>query len=337
MKEFYEVLGLTPEASEEEVKKAYKELSRKFHPDRNPADKEAEEKFKKVQEAYEFIKDPEKYKKQKLKNTTPYSEAYTEMSPEFGSVFGDMFGFSNKKDSKGKDIYSSLELTLEEVATGVTKTIMVDQRVACEKCTGLGYLEFKACGKCSGSGKLFVKQVPFNIFSTCNYCNGTGRAGQIPCVPCKGEGSTISSNKELVVKIPIGIEHGSQLRVAGFGYPMKGGKPGILLFDIKVKPHPLFKKSGFDLHIDIPISYAELVLGTEILVPCLSGNKVNLKIPAGTNFETIFRVKNMGISNEEDKGDMICNLVLNIPKKVDEEYKSLMQKLLDKDKIERKF
>lgn len=323
LSEYYKILGLSPNASKEEIKKAYNKLSFQFHPDRNPSDSDAEEKFKQIQEAYDIINNPDKYYK---KNNNNY--------PEFSSIFEEMFGFGKKnKTKKGRDVFENIELTLEDISKNSEKEITVHKREFCPVCTGIGFSEYKPCTKCSGSGKTYVKQMPFTIYTNCNLCNGSGRAGQVDCNDCKGEGSKIIDSVKVIVKIPAGIDDGMSLKLGGYGHPCQDGVSGDLYVKVNIKKHKLFTKDGLNLHIDVPVSYGELVLGTIIEIPLLNKDRVKLMIPAGTNQETVFRIKNMGI----DGGDIFCHLVLNIPKKINEDYKKLMKSIVELDKIDKRF
>lgn len=317
--DFYSVLGIKPGVSEQEIKKAYRKLALKYHPDRNPGDKESEKKFKDVQQAYESLKN--------------------QKSQQPPQGFWDFMHSGRRRPvNRGKDIHSSLEVNLNEVCTGVIKTILIDQKVPCKSCEGTGDKEWQACSKCSGVGRTFVRKSPFNIHMTCDLCNGEGRAGHHPCSDCEN-GLVKVGEREVKIDVPKGVAHGMQIRAAGLGNPTINGRTGDLYITVLVKQHEYFTRSNSDLYIEIPVSYAELVMGTDVTIPCPDGKKVCVTIPPKSNPDTDFVVKNMGlpIVGARGRGNLHVILSLHVPEDLDEDYEELMDELLLLDQVDRSF
>lgn len=309
----YKVLGIERTATQEEIKAAYRKKAMEFHPDRNPGDKEAERKFKEMQAAYDVLGDPtQKARYDGSFNTNTHGPGYR----PFNNMWDSVFTHSQAAPvERGRNIQINVEITLEQVLSGVTKNITVPKRDKCSKCDGQGYTEYKPCATCHGSGKTAIKQSPFNIWMSCGACRGTGRSGTISCGGCSGQGFMNNGTVELSVKIPPGVETGHNLRLAGYGEPSRKaeGQPGDLSVILIVKEHKLFKRHGVNLTYEYPVGYAELCLGGTIEIPTLTGTAV-VTIPPNTVDYTQFRLKGMGLPYfHGGKGDLVVIVKLTMP------------------------
>ena len=372
-RDFYEVLGLKKGASEDEIKSAFRKMALKYHPDRNPGDKEAEEKFKEVNEAYSILSDPEKKSKY-----DQFGHAGVDPNSGFGGggfggfggfdfgggggqwngsfedifdMFGGMFsggGFGGRASSRrtgpqrGRDLQRNITIEFEEAAFGAKKEVSVTKLVKCKKCNGEGTAEGttkRTCTKCNGTGTVTtVQQTAFGQFQNtraCPDCKGQGFIIDTPCPDCKGQGS-VKKTIKINVDIPAGVDTGSVIPIKGQGEPgTNNGPSGDLYIVIEVKPHKMFKRSGENLYLQVPISFDQAALGAEIVVPTLE-NKVMYKIPAGTQPNTVFRLKNKGIKNVRTgkPGDLYVEVILEVPTKLNgKQKKSIeeMAKVVDKD------
>lgn len=360
-RDYYEVLGLKKGAGEAEIKKAFRKMALKYHPDKNPGDKKAEEKFKEINEAYGILSDPEKKEKYDR-----FGHAGVDPNAGFGgsggfsgggfggggfedifSAFGDMFGgggFSGfggfggaarKGPMKGRDLQKSLSITFKEAAFGTKKTLKITKYVRCGTCGGEGNApgsEKKSCPKCGGTGQVHtVQNTPFGRFenvSTCPDCGGSGEIIDKPCPDCHGTGK-VRKTVEIRVDIPAGVDNGTIIPIHGQGEPGENGGPaGDFYVVISVKPHDLFKRDRDDLFIDIPINFAQAALGDEIVVPTLA-EKVSYKVPAGTQPGTVFRLKGKGVRNVRSgrMGDLYVKVVLEVPTKLNSEQKKKIKEM----------
>jgi len=348
-RDFYEVLGVAKNSSEEDIKKAYRKLAMKYHPDRNPDSKGAEDKFKEAKEAYEMLSDP-----QKREAYDRYGHAGVDpnmggggggfgaggaggFADAFGDIFGDIFGGGARGGGRsagpqvyrGADLRYNLEITLEQAAHGFDTTIRVPSWDACEPCNGSGAkagTSATTCPTCNGQGQVRMQQGFFSIQQTCPKCHGTGKFIATPCPSCTGAGR-IKRNKTLEVKIPAGIDDGMRIRSSGNGEPgMNGGPPGDLYVEIHIKQHAVFQRDGDDLHCEIPISYTKAALGGEIEVPTLNG-KASFTIPEGTQTGKTFRLRSKGIKGVRSgyAGDLFCHVVIETPVKLTERQKDLLR------------
>ncbi|MFC7299071.1 molecular chaperone DnaJ [Herminiimonas aquatilis] len=342
-RDFYEILGLAKNASDEEIKKAYRKLAMKHHPDRNPDSKGAEDKFKEAKEAYEMLSDP-----QKRDAYDRYGHAGVDpnmggggggggFADAFGDIFGDIFGQAGggrggragPQVYRGADLRYNLEITLEQAAHGYDTTIRVPSWDSCETCDGSGAKPGTApitCTTCGGHGQVRMQQGFFSVLQTCPKCHGSGKINPSPCTACSGAGK-IKRNKTLEVKIPSGIDDGMRIRSSGNGEPgMNGGPPGDLYVEIRIKQHPMFQREGDDLHCEIPISFAKAALGGEIEVPTLSG-KASFTIPEGTQSGKTFRLRSKGIKGVRSgyAGDLFCHVVVETPVTLTERQKELLR------------
>ncbi len=358
-RDYYEVLGLKKGASEDEIKKAFRKMALKYHPDKNPGDKTAEEKFKEVNEAYSILSDPEKkklYDQFGHAGVDPnagfggagggfggFGGSYDDIFDMFGNMFGGGFGgFGGRAQRngpmKGRDIQKAMTITFEEAAFGVKKDIIVNKHVECASCHGEGTApgtSKQQCPKCGGSGQIHTTQrTPFGQFSNvqpCDRCGGTGQVIETPCPDCGGTGH-IKKNVTISVSIPAGVDNDSIIPLRGQGEPgVNGGPAGDLYIVISVKPHKVFKRKGTDLQLEIPISFDQAALGAEIIVPTLE-DKIKYKVPAGTQPGTKFRIKGKGVPNVRNgrKGDLYIKVNLEVPTKLDSEQKKAIEEMSKK-------
>ncbi|MBQ1528693.1 MAG: molecular chaperone DnaJ [Clostridia bacterium] len=353
-RDYYEVLGLQKGASEADIKKAFRKMALKYHPDKNPGDKTAEEKFKEVNEAYSILSDPEKkklYDQFGHAGVDPnagfggagggfggFGGSYDDIFDMFGNMFGGGFGgFGGRAQRngpmKGRDLQKAMTITFEEAAFGVKKDIQVNKHVECSTCHGTGAApgtSKQQCPKCGGSGQIHTTQrTPFGQFSnvsTCDRCGGTGEIIETPCPDCNGSGH-IRKNVKINVNIPAGVDNDSIIPLRGQGEPgVNGGPAGDLYIVISVKPHKMFKRKGSDLQLEIPISFEQAALGAEIIVPTLE-EKIKYKVPAGTQPGTKFRIKGKGVPNVRNgrKGDLYIKVNLEVPTKLNAEQKKAVE------------
>ncbi len=347
-RDLYEVLGVTKDASADDIKKAYRKLAMKYHPDRNPDDKSAEEKFKEVQSAYEILADD-----QKRGAYDRYGHAAFEaggggfgagaagaggasFSDIFGDVFGDIFGGGGRQrggPQRGADLRYTLEISLESAVRGTKVQIKVPKLEICETCEGSGAKKGTqpvTCTTCKGQGQVRVQQGFFTLQQTCPACRGRGKQIKDPCPSCRGQGR-VQKQKNLQVNIPAGVDNGDRIRLAGEGEAgPQGGPAGDLYVQVSVLPHEFFEREGNDLHCDVPISFVDAALGGELEVPTMDG-RVKLKIPAETQTGKLFRVRGKGVPNVRGGagGDLICRVVVETPVKLNNKQKELLRAFQD--------
>jgi len=345
-RDYYEVLGLTKDASEQDITKAYRKLAMKYHPDRNNGGdaKESEEKFKEAKEAYEALSDASKraaYDRfghaglgQGAGGFGGGPEGFSGFADAFGDIFSDIFGGGRGGRSavyRGADLRYSMDITLEQAAEGFATEIRVPSWDTCETCSGSGAkpgTSPKTCGTCGGAGNVRLSQGFFSIQQTCPTCRGAGKVIADPCATCSGAGR-VKKNKVLEVTIPEGIDEGQRIRLSGKGEPgMNGGPPGDLYVEIHLKPHAVFQRDGDDLHCEVPIGFTTAALGGEVEVPTLSG-KANLEIGEGTQSGKTYRLRGKGIKGVRSSypGDLYCHVSVETPVRLSEKQKKLLREL----------
>lgn len=336
-KDYYELLGVGRNAEDAEIKKAYRKLAMKHHPDRNPDDKDSEEKFKEIQKAYAILSD-----KQKRAAYDQFGHAGVEGGGAsgfggFGDVFEDIFenifsgGRRQQRQSRGQhgaDLQIQVQLILEEAAAGKQVEISVPKHSSCTACSGSGAKKGtspKTCETCGGMGQVRIQQGFFSIQQTCPNCHGEGRVVSDPCPSCHGQGR-VRETKKLTVKIPPGVDNGDRVRLNGEGEAgLHGGPPGDLYVQVSVKLHAIFERHDSDLHCEVPISFVTATLGGEIEVPTLGG-RVTLKIPAETQTGKSFRLRGKGMKSVRGHatGDLLCKVVVETPVHLSREQKDLL-------------
>ena len=356
-RDYYEVLGLNKGASDDEIKKAYKKQARKYHPDLNPDNKEAEEKFKEVNEAYEVLSDPNKksrYDQFGHAGVDPNFGAggygggfdggfdFGDLGDIFGSFFGGGFAGGGRRTNpnapqRGESIRLSLSITFEEAAFGCEKDVTVERMDQCGTCHGNGCAPGttpETCPDCHGTGQVQVRrQTPMGVFATtspCGRCGGKGKIIHQPCSDCKGTGS-VRKRKTIKASIPAGIDNGQTISIRGQGHAGKNGGPaGDLLITITVKPHDLFRREGTSVLCDAPITFAQAVLGAELEIPTIDG-KVKYDLPEGTQSGTTFRLKGKGIPsiNGRGRGDQYVTVYIETPKNLNKEQKEALKKFAE--------
>ncbi len=341
-RDYYEVLGLARGATDDEVKKAYRKAAMKHHPDRNPGDKQAEEKFKEVSEAYEVLSNAEKraaYDAHGHAGLDPSMGGFgaggfnqgANFSDIFGDVFGDIFGGGrgSQRSNRGADLRYTLEISLEDAVHGAKVTIKVPTMVPCESCSGSGARRGSSpvpCTTCNGRGEVRMQQGFFSVQQTCPSCRGRGRMIKDPCPDCRGQGR-VENIRSLEVKIPAGVDSGDRIRLAGEGEEAaQGGTPGDLYVQIAVKEHKLFKREGADLFCEVPVGFVDAALGGELEIPTLDG-RVKLKIPEGTQSGRLFRLRGKGVAPVRGggPGDMLVRVSVETPVKLNKHQKELLR------------
>ncbi len=344
-RDYYEVLGVDRNASNSDIKKSYRRLAMKHHPDRNPDDAKAEASFKEAKEAYEILTHPDKrpaYDQFGHAGVDGASGMGGGFNPAdafgdvFGDVFGDIFGGGRRSRSnvyRGADLRYELPLELDKAVFGETLNITIPTLVGCETCDGSGAKKGTSpvtCSTCGGDGQVRMQQGFFSVQQTCRTCRGTGQVIQDPCSECRGRGR-IKRNKTLAVKVPPGVDDGDRIRLSGEGEAgHNGGPPGDLYVDIRVRPHPIFERAGPDLSCIVPISFVTAALGGNVQVPTLDG-EVNLKIPAETQSSKVFRLRGKGVRPVRSgvTGDLFCRIEVETPVKLDAKQKDSLNKFND--------
>jgi molecular chaperone DnaJ len=335
-RDYYEVLGVPREADAATLKRAYRELALKYHPDQNPDDPEAETRFKEVSEAYTVLSDPEtrmRYDRRGFDGVGGDGGfgvdvgAFTQL---FEGLFGDLLG-KRKAKMPGRDLRYTLELTFAEAALGVKKVITFPARVDCESCGGTGgkggAQGLKPCGSCGGKGEVKVQQGFFSLSKKCVTCGGSGTVVATPCDVCRGAG-TVEKEREFEVSIPAGTEDGSTRRVAGQGEPgRRGGAPGDLNVIVRIKPHPIFRREGDVVACDVPVSLIQAALGAVVPVPTLDG-PVEMRVPPGTQSGTLFRLRGKGIGGKAGgRGDAHVRVLVETPTNLSAQQRGLLEEL----------
>jgi len=344
-RDYYEILGINRSASDQELKGAYRKLALKFHPDRNPNNPDAEEKFKEAAEAYSVLSDPEKRRTYDAYGHAGLGAAASQgFNPDafsdFADIFGDFFGFGDlfgsggrrrTRAQRGEDVRYDLEITFEDSMQGLEAEIQVPRMEPCTRCNGTGAEAedgWTTCSTCRGRGEVFYQQGFLSIRRTCGQCGGRGKILRRPCKECKGEAFR-QVNKKLKVKIPAGVDSGMKLRVGGEGQPgANGGPPGDLYVFLAVQPHAVFERKEYDLHCTVPVNVGQAALGTEIHVLTFDGLQT-LKVPEGVQSGETLRLRGRGVPlvNGAGRGDLIVHLEVRTPTKLSREQRRLLEQL----------
>jgi molecular chaperone DnaJ len=349
-RDYYELLGVTRDTPAEEVKKAYRKLAVKYHPDKNPGDKAAEEKFKEISEAYEVVSDPQK---KQMYDQFGHSAGAGQagggngfegfggggsMNDIFGDIFGDLFGAGGQRGGRsrrrggapGADIKTQVDITFEEAAKGTEKVLSIPKNVGCKPCSGSGAkpgTQPETCRTCQGRGEVAYQQGFFAISRPCSDCQGTGQKIANPCTECRGSGK-IRTKSQIAVKIPAGIDTGQRLKLTNEGEAgERGGLPGDLYVVINILPHDLYTREEADVLCDMPITFVQAALGAELEVPTLDG-KVKMKIPEGTQSHKVLRLKGKGMPylGSPSRGDQLVRVIIETPTKLTKEQKEILKK-----------
>jgi molecular chaperone DnaJ len=340
-RDYYEILGVPRTATDEDLKKAYRQMALKYHPDRNPGNKEAEAKFKEASEAYAVLSDKTKRAQydqfghvEGNGGVGPDFGAFSGFGDIFGDIFSDFFGGPGARrprggPARGSDLQYNMEITFEQAAHGFSTEVNIPRLETCDTCGGIGARSAKdveVCSQCHGTGQMRVQQGFFSVATTCSRCRGAGRIITSPCPTCHGEGRQRKTRK-LRVTIPPGVDTGARLKLAGEGeHGPNGGPPGDLYIAISVQPHPFFQREDYDIISEVPITFVQAILGADIQVPTLEG-KVELKIPPGTQSNKVFRLRGKGIAHVRGggKGDQYVRVVVELPSAISEKQRELLR------------
>ena len=350
MKDYYDILGVSKDASPDDLKRAFRQLALKYHPDRNPDNKESEEKFKEINEAYSCLSDPQKrahYDRFGSAEGMGGGFSNAGFGDIFEDIFGDFFGnFSGtrrQRPSKGSDLRYDLGISLSEAVFGTEKNLDFPKLEICKECGGNGSEPGKSpetCPSCKGTGQVRFQQGFFSVSKSCGKCQGTGKKITHPCKKCRGTGR-IQEQKNISLKIPAGVDSGTRLRISGEGEPGDfGGPHGDLYVVLNVEEHPFFKREGTEIYCEVPISFPQAALGTEIEVPTLDGT-TKIKIPAGTQSGKLFTVKGKGAPHvgRQQRGNQIVRVYVEVPTKLTARQKELLEEFssINGDEISKGF
>jgi len=360
-KDYYQVLGVPKNATAAEIKKAYRKLAQQHHPDANPGNAQAEERFKQISAAYDVVGDADKrtqYDQVREMATSGFGpggpggpgragggfggfpgggRVRFEDLGDLGDLFGGLFGSGGRvraQPARGADLEADVTITFDGAMDGTTVPVRVSGPAPCETCSGSGAApgtSATTCSRCGGAGAVAVNQGPFQMSQTCPNCHGSGRVVQTPCPTCRGSGSQRRA-RSFQVRIPPGVRDGAKIRLAGRGEPgPAGGQAGDLFVRVAVRPHAFFGRRGADLTLDLPLTYPEAALGANVQVPTLDG-PVTMKVPAGTPSGKTFRLKGKGAPRRGGRGDLLVTVGVEVPQKVSKQEKALLKQLMDEEK-----
>lgn len=359
-KDYYHVLGVPKNATAAEIKKAYRKLAQKHHPDANPGNAQAEERFKEISAAYDVVGDADKRKQYDEVREMAASgfgaggfpggagggfpggfpgggRVRFEDLGDIGDLFGGLFGGGGRvraQPARGADLEAGVTVTFDEAMEGTTVPLKVSGPASCETCGGSGAAPGTSpttCARCGGAGAIAVNQGPFQMSQTCPSCHGSGRVVQTPCQACRGSGSR-RRTRSLQVRIPAGVRDGAKIRLAGRGEPgPAGGQPGDLFVSVSVRPHAFFGRKGADLTLELPLTYPEAALGAHVQVPTLDG-PVTMKVPSGTPAGKTFRLKGKGAPKRGGRGDLLVTVEVEVPQKLSKQEKRLLEELQEQEK-----
>ncbi len=352
-RDYYEVLGVSRDAGEDELKKAYRKLALQYHPDRNPDDPEAEERFKEASEAYAILSDPEKRRSYDRfgfagvgtdgGGARAYGGDFGDLggfADVFNDLFGDLFGGAPRggarrrgRGQRGADLRYNLEIGLEDVLHGLESQLKLPKMRTCTTCQGSGAApgtQPERCGQCQGTGQVLIQQGFFRISRPCDVCGGLGEVIRDRCRDCRGSGR-IEGQQTINVRVPPGVDDGTRLRLSGEGEAgISGGPPGDLYVALSVKPHPFFERDGIHLHCEVPIPFVTAALGGEVEVPTLEG-KVNLRVPEGTQSGKVFRLRGKGLPSlrGDGRGDQLVRMFVEVPSKLSGRQRELLERFAE--------
>jgi molecular chaperone DnaJ len=343
VKNYYETLGVDKKASQDEIKKAFRKLARKYHPDLNPGDKTSEHKFKELNEAYDVLGDEKKRADYDQFGRSPFEaggpgfdyRAYTSGDKfefgGFGDIFSDLFGAERgyeRAGVKGPDLVMRLEMTLEEAFTGVTRPVTFNREAYCTNCGGTGAETFRQCEKCKGTGKIAMAKGFFKMAQPCDVCGGTGKQITRACRVCNGSGKVFHT-ESIKIKIPAGADNGSRVRVKGMGGAGQAGGPaGDLQIEIAIKPHPLFTRKDNDIYFELPVTFGEAALGTKIEIPTIDGYAA-MTLPAGTQSGQKFKLAKKGFPSTKsgERGNQYVTIKIAVPKNIPEKARTAISEI----------
>ncbi len=342
-RDYYEVLGVSRSADKVEIKRSYRSLALKYHPDKNQGDKEAEEKFKEATEAYQVLSDDNSRAKYDQYGHSAFEQGagmggfgdFSGFEDIFGDIFSSFFGGNmqggRSRGESGADLSYDLDIEFEEAVFGIEKEIKLRRRVVCDECGGTGAekgSKIETCSQCRGTGQVRIQQGFFTLSRTCPQCNGSGQIIKNKCQSCRGTGRKVSENS-LKVKVPAGIDDGQRLKLRGEGESgINGGTSGDLYVNIRVRNHKIFKREGAELFYEVPVNYTSLVLGGDVEIITLEGKEI-LKIPAGTPADKVFRLKNRGVQvlGTTRRGDLHIKIVVNVPTNISDKERTALEEL----------
>lgn len=341
--DYYEVLGVERTSDGETIKKAFRKLAMKYHPDRNPDDPEAERRFREASEAYQVLADDEQRARYDRFGHAAFEGGGgagfdfggAGFEDIFGDIFGEFFGGGGRRGGRrrrGEDLSYSLQISFEEACFGTEKKIRIPRHVSCEECNGTGGKDGAApvrCGACRGAGQVRFQQGFFSIAKTCGQCQGRGTTVEDPCLSCQGSGRK-RKQQELEVKVPQGVDHGTRLKLSGEGEPGPGGAAGDLFVQIQVREHDLFRRDGNDVLCEVTLTFPQAALGTEMEIPTIEGS-VTMKVKEGTQSGTVFRLRGRGVPDLHGygRGDQLVRVAVETPRRLDERQRELLTELAE--------